>query len=336
MTDVSARPQTARPPAAPGRPPLVTIEPTGASRRLRARPFPVGHALADHPLLTLEGIAELADALPPSSIERHRADQPLLVPGGAEELDGRPSDTVRNIETNNTWMVLWYVEQDPAWKRLLHDCLDEVEAHVRGRDGGMLQREGFLFLSAPNAVTPWHFDPEHNLLLQIRGTKEMNVGRFDGPAPTSCASSTATTTAGTATSEAPGNVQPFRARAGQAASTSRPSPRTGCATATRSRSRCRSRSAPAAARPPSGPTPSTQGCAGWGCTRAPRATTSARTGRRPPSSTAWTACAAHGTASRSGARREPVRRRGGERRRPGGGAPGRARAAATGAGRRRS
>jgi hypothetical protein len=75
-------------------------------------------------------------------------------------------------------MVLWYVEQDPAWRRLLHDCLDDVEAHVRGRDGGMLQREGFLFLSAPNAVTPWHFDPEHNLLLQIRGSKEMNVGRF--------------------------------------------------------------------------------------------------------------------------------------------------------------
>lgn len=158
--------------------PLLSIEGTGFTAAFAERPFPVAHSLVDHPLLTLEGIAELADALPRSCIERHRADLPLVMPGGAEDLDGRPSDTVRNIETNNTWMVLWYVEQDPAWRRLLHDCLDDVEAQVRGRDGGMLQREGFLFLSAPNAVTPWHFDPEHNLLLQIRGSKEMNVGRF--------------------------------------------------------------------------------------------------------------------------------------------------------------
>jgi hypothetical protein len=27
-------------------------------------------------------------------------------------------------------------------------------------------------------VTPVHFDPEHNFLLQIRGTKQMDIGRF--------------------------------------------------------------------------------------------------------------------------------------------------------------
>ena len=45
-----------------------------------------------------------------------------------------------------------------------------------GREGGMGMREGFVFLSAPGSVTPSHTDPEHNLLLQIRGTKDMNVG----------------------------------------------------------------------------------------------------------------------------------------------------------------
>ena len=183
MTDVSTRaPGDESASAPPSGRRLLSIDGAGFSAAFAERPFPVTHSLVDHPLLTLEGIAELADALPPSSIERHRADLPLVMPGGAEDLDGRPSDTVRNIETNNTWMVLWYVEQDLAWRKLLHDCLDDVEAHVGGRDGGMLQREGFLFLSAPNAVTPWHFDPEHNLLLQIRGSKEMNVGRFADPA----------------------------------------------------------------------------------------------------------------------------------------------------------
>ena len=42
----------------------------------------------------------------------------------------------------------------------------------------MERREGFIFLSAPGSVTPAHFDPEHNFLLQIRGRKSMNVGGF--------------------------------------------------------------------------------------------------------------------------------------------------------------
>jgi hypothetical protein len=142
------------------------------------RAFAVRHELVDHPLLTLEAIAELADRLPPLAVERHSADQPLLVPGGAPELGGRPGDTVRDIETSGAWMVLWNIEQAPPYRDLLDRCLDEVELLVSGEHGGMLRREAFLFLSAPNALTPAHFDPEHNLLLQIRGHKQMNVGRF--------------------------------------------------------------------------------------------------------------------------------------------------------------
>jgi hypothetical protein len=67
------------------------------------------------------------------AVERHRADLPLVLPGGAPDLDGRPSETVRDIAANNCWMVLWNVEQVPAWRRLLHDCLDEVSASGRAR-----------------------------------------------------------------------------------------------------------------------------------------------------------------------------------------------------------
>jgi Cupin superfamily protein len=146
------------------------------------RPLAVGHRLADDPLLSLDALAELADRLPRASIERHQADLGLMQPGGAPELEGPPSQTVREIETANTWMVLWYIEQDPAYKALLDETLDEVERHVGARHGGMRQRRGYIFISAPNATTPVHFDPEQNLLLQIRGRKEMNVGRFADPA----------------------------------------------------------------------------------------------------------------------------------------------------------
>jgi hypothetical protein len=39
----------------------------------------------------------------------------------------------------------------------------------------MLHREAFIFLSSPGSVTPFHMDPEHNILLQIRGEKTMTV-----------------------------------------------------------------------------------------------------------------------------------------------------------------
>ena len=75
-------------------------------------------------------------------------------------------------------MVLKNIERDPEYKRLLDDGLDEVAPHVRDSEGAMTEREGFIFLSAPGSMTPSHTDPEHNFLLQVRGSKQMNVGSF--------------------------------------------------------------------------------------------------------------------------------------------------------------
>jgi hypothetical protein len=160
---------------------LVEIDAAQLEQGFARRPFGVRHNLQDHPLLTVDAIADLAEAMPAASIERHRANLPKLLPSGAAEVEGPPAQTAREIEHNGCWMVLWYIEQVPEYAALLDRCLDEVELVVGRRDGGMQQREGFLFLSAPGAVTPAHFDPEHNLLLQIRGSKDMHVGRFADP-----------------------------------------------------------------------------------------------------------------------------------------------------------
>ena len=74
-------------------------------------------------------------------------------------------------------MVLKNVEQDPAYKALLDETLDEVNDWA-DREGGKTLREGFIFLTAPNSMTPAHVDPEHNFLLQIRCDKVMNTGDF--------------------------------------------------------------------------------------------------------------------------------------------------------------
>jgi Cupin superfamily protein len=160
-------------------PRLLSIEEDNFERCFSERGFAVRHGLAEHPLLTLDAMAELADRLPLKSIERHRADLPLLSPGQPPELEGAPSETVRELESGNAWMVMWYIEQVPEYRALLDDCLDQVEGYVGQRHGGMRYRKAYLFLSAPGATTPAHFDPEQNLLLQIRGTKDFSIGRFD-------------------------------------------------------------------------------------------------------------------------------------------------------------
>lgn len=157
---------------------LLTFDPDTCADAIGRREFGFRHGVANHPLLSMDAIAVLADALPLGAVERHEARQPLLVPGGCRELSGRPSETVRTLETNGRWMVLWNIEQIGAYRGLLDAILDDALPLVPAREGGMGRREAFLFLSAPNAVTPVHFDPENNFLLQIRGTKELHVGRF--------------------------------------------------------------------------------------------------------------------------------------------------------------
>ncbi len=105
----------------------------------------------------------------------------MVDPDAVRRSDEPVGEVARNIETNGCWMVLKNIELDAEYKRLLDQGLDEVAPHVRGRDGGMVEREGFIFLSAPGSMTPSHTDPEHNFLLQVRGTKQINVGRFPDP-----------------------------------------------------------------------------------------------------------------------------------------------------------
>jgi len=134
------------------------------------------HGLVDHPLLQLDALVALAGRLDPASVEYNRGDLPVGVDPAAAIGNGLSiAETIRGIEDNGSWMVLKFIEQDPAYRALLDGALDELSPIVTPRTGQMLKREGFVFVSSPNSVTPFHFDPEHNILMQIRGSKTMTV-----------------------------------------------------------------------------------------------------------------------------------------------------------------
>jgi JmjC domain len=53
-----------------------------------------------------------------------------------------------------------------------------LEPGMLARQGRMRNRHAFVFVSSPNSVTPAHFDIEHSLLMQVRGSKTVSVGGF--------------------------------------------------------------------------------------------------------------------------------------------------------------
>jgi hypothetical protein len=139
-------------------------------------PVMLWHDLAEHPLLRLEALAELAERMRPEDVEYNRGDLPIGIDPENTPANGlSAAETVRRIEQCGSWMVLKFIEQDDAYRALLEEALAGIESVVRPVTGEMLKREGFIFVSSPGAVTPFHFDPEHNILLQIRGRKTMTV-----------------------------------------------------------------------------------------------------------------------------------------------------------------
>lgn len=140
------------------------------------RPTLLDHGLADHPLLRLDALAALATRIRPVDAEYNRGDLPVGIDPEDTPANGLSiADTIRSIEQNGSWMVLKFVEQDSLYRALLAETLAELESDVKPTTGEMLKQEAFIFISSPDAVTPFHFDPEHNILLQVRGTKTMTI-----------------------------------------------------------------------------------------------------------------------------------------------------------------
>ena len=139
-------------------------------------PHVLRHCLLQHPLLDLEALAQLGETLPEKSLEYNRGDLPIGIRPEDVPSNGMSiGETIRSIDSANSWCVLKNIEQVPAYRDLLLALLGELEDVTSVTTGQMLRPEGFIFVSSPGSMTPYHFDPEHNILLQLRGWKTMTV-----------------------------------------------------------------------------------------------------------------------------------------------------------------
>ena len=151
------------------------------TREMLARVYPhsparLSHGLLDHPLLTLDALADLATRLPAGEIEYNPGKLPIgIAPEDVPEAELGVVETIRNIGRAESWVALKRVHQVPEYRELIHAVLGELKDVIEPRTGAMLTLEGFIFITSPGSVTPFHFDPEHNILLQIMGEKTMTV-----------------------------------------------------------------------------------------------------------------------------------------------------------------
>lgn len=136
-------------------------------------PHVLRHALEADERFSLDALASLGEALPAKSIEYNRGDLPIGIDGKPGSNGLSIGETIRQIATSQSWAVLKNIEQVPEYQALLMALLEELRPRIEATTGELLTPQGFVFISSPNAVTPYHFDPEHNILLQLQGSKVM-------------------------------------------------------------------------------------------------------------------------------------------------------------------
>lgn len=136
------------------------------------------HDYDRHPLMQLDRLEALAQALMP--LRQCRFIKPGTTDASEFDHANRPpdgrdlADVFRRLHEPGSWIALYNVQHDPLYRDFLWDVLRS--AGLDGHDGEKAyDARGFVFISAPPSVTPFHIDRENNLWLQIRGRKTLSV-----------------------------------------------------------------------------------------------------------------------------------------------------------------
>lgn len=150
-------------------PPAAAILNRTARDRLAAAyplsPVVVRHALAAHPLLSVEALRTATTRMESAHVEARAAATAV----------GGPFGDLHDDKTADGWTMLRFIDQLPEYHALLASVLAELTPVTELKTGAAHDMRGFAFVSAPHVVTPFHFDPEYNLLFQISGNKQFAV-----------------------------------------------------------------------------------------------------------------------------------------------------------------
>lgn len=140
----------------------------------------VKHHLTQHPLLQMDAIRALGKRLQERGRVRTHSDKAQADTSfkDAPELhptDRKPTDALEDVQNAHAWTSLLNIQSDEIYRTLVDEVLDSVKPVLDRRDPGMCYRAGWIFVTSPGAITPFHMDFEHNFIVQILGKKRLYV-----------------------------------------------------------------------------------------------------------------------------------------------------------------
>lgn len=161
---------------------MVDIDAEKFRSHVDMQPFAIQHKLQQHPLFELENLVDLSKRLPSDKREYVFSKQEFgthenleQYKHAAENDDLSTEELIQAIEEQNIIIVLRNVETDPIYGKFVNQCLDSLSEFVEPTTGPISGRESYIFVSPPQAYTPYHYDPEQNFFMQIRGKKQMAI-----------------------------------------------------------------------------------------------------------------------------------------------------------------
>jgi hypothetical protein len=160
---------------------LLDVDDSTLAAAFGAHTTPLRHQLAGTAGFTLPDIVELAQQLVPRTMQSTRAHVPLLTPRGVPTAKEDGAALARTIGTCDGRIGMLFLQRIPRYREVLEACLGQVFDAVGEPEGPHDRLETSIFLAAPGAVVPVHFDSHHNVLLQLVGTKEVAIGAFEDP-----------------------------------------------------------------------------------------------------------------------------------------------------------
>ena len=143
------------------------------------RCFALHHRLSGNPLFEMPRLNRLAALL------KRNSNNVVYDSGNVQvehRWDKRPpkrltlEETMDQLTTADAWIILKHSETDPEFRALMNDIMSDIE-RLSGLNLQKLSKnaEAQVMLTSPNRVTPYHLDNECNVLMQIKGEKDIYI-----------------------------------------------------------------------------------------------------------------------------------------------------------------
>jgi hypothetical protein len=161
--------------------PLPLLPLAAAPLRFDEGAFRLRHTLLGHPTLELGNLARVVLELPREDVFFSSGLVPKDTDFDRAHLEHRTGlsleATVGDLTRSDSYVMVRAPERHPSFHGLYRALLAQVEGLMQAQGVGRRAVDPmlYLFLASPNSVTPFHVDRYSTLLLQFRGTKEVQV-----------------------------------------------------------------------------------------------------------------------------------------------------------------